>query len=422
MGSFCFTCNVSGLPIEHGTPVRYILLTKNNHKKAAEWTCYIGDRWFLRTFPIQAEYNDYGSVENLKPAFMVKAMFDPFKRDAVERGVGDNAAHDRAVYKNQSVEKWLTALWEGRVLVRGNSLDPLPPERLKKLEESIAVEEEKRPAGIPTRSRIEKLLTTAGYKLSTEFGASGYMVNRICAGFMRVRSEGGEYGKNADALEKIQGLIGAEYAVMMTVGSGMYSDPAELLVGPKPKDGQHVPFFDSLRKQKRNLPHPVCQGMIREDVWQALIEMPFDSFWNKDTSINRYYADTEAFYATWMDAIEEKDPRLAFRKMLQLRETPDNVISGHICGHSEGLTGPGFGLREAWEHTLSQKLTAAQRATFLKVVAETVRVQHVLGSLRFQWQQGSSAGPQFGEFKRHSAWLTKLADISTKEAVRRDEE
>ncbi len=36
MGSFAYTCCVSGLPIEYGDPVRFFLLTQNRTQEVAQ--------------------------------------------------------------------------------------------------------------------------------------------------------------------------------------------------------------------------------------------------------------------------------------------------------------------------------------------------------------------------------------------------
>jgi hypothetical protein len=64
MGSFDYTCAISGLPIAGGEAVRYLLLTQNPYHrgvKAGSFVCYSTDHWFPRVFPIRAKYNDYGS-------------------------------------------------------------------------------------------------------------------------------------------------------------------------------------------------------------------------------------------------------------------------------------------------------------------------------------------------------------------------
>ena len=104
MGSFDYTCCVSGLPISDGTPIRYLLLTENPYNSPAEHTCYIDDRWALRTFPLRAEYDDYGSVQIVQEGLLRDIWLEGFKRDLVERGTGDNSCHDVPVRKDMTFE------------------------------------------------------------------------------------------------------------------------------------------------------------------------------------------------------------------------------------------------------------------------------------------------------------------------------
>jgi hypothetical protein len=69
MGSFDYTCAVSGLPIGAGDDVRLMLLTQNPYhhgKKAGAMTCGMNDVWFPRTFPLRGRYNDYGGVDHIQ--------------------------------------------------------------------------------------------------------------------------------------------------------------------------------------------------------------------------------------------------------------------------------------------------------------------------------------------------------------------
>ena len=62
MGSFDFTCSLSGLGIRAGDPVKYFLLTDNPYEDT-QTVCSPHDLYVPRTWPLRAEYNDYGTIE-----------------------------------------------------------------------------------------------------------------------------------------------------------------------------------------------------------------------------------------------------------------------------------------------------------------------------------------------------------------------
>lgn len=116
MGSFNFVCAVSGLPIVAGDKVKYILLEQISTRRG--WTCYIDDRWAPRIFPVSAEYNDYGSVENIKHSLASDFSIELLKRDLVEIDIGENTSHDPAVKKTMTFEELLDPAWDGRLEVK----------------------------------------------------------------------------------------------------------------------------------------------------------------------------------------------------------------------------------------------------------------------------------------------------------------
>ena len=129
MGSFAWTCCVSGLPVEAGDSVRFLALTKNQWAKDSGWTNYVHDRWRLRTVPLRGRYNDYGSVETFKKGLIEEVFFRSFDLDVIEKETGDNAFHDVPVKPGMEQEAWLQALWEGRIEVDPNYRARLPPEK-----------------------------------------------------------------------------------------------------------------------------------------------------------------------------------------------------------------------------------------------------------------------------------------------------
>lgn len=120
MGSFAMTCAVSGLPIGGGEPIRFMLLTESNIGRTP---CYIHDLWAPRTWPIKAEYNDYGGIEETTVSAVRETWMEAFAKDLVELPVGENSAHNVATSCSMSWDKMLEALWEERISVHSRRGD-----------------------------------------------------------------------------------------------------------------------------------------------------------------------------------------------------------------------------------------------------------------------------------------------------------
>ena len=116
MGHFSQTCLLSHLPVTGGTPVRVCLLSSSPYAHSDRH----GEAWSFRSIPFRAEYNDYGSIENVHPEdqILVDLALAQFNRDAIEIPQGDNPYHDPPVTKGMPAEGWWDALWEGRLRVR----------------------------------------------------------------------------------------------------------------------------------------------------------------------------------------------------------------------------------------------------------------------------------------------------------------
>jgi len=208
MGSFNATCIVSNLPIEAGDKVRYLALARNAYDvDGSGLCCYVTGRWQLHGVPIKAEYNDYGSVENIVPGFTTDLFFKGLAMAVVEVGVGDNSCHDVPVREDMNVEQWLEALWEGRVKVSDHRALYRKISEAKELDQKLEELTGSNPqlagfydpkayeptTGIPSFRRIEKLMAEAGIEVSSGGFASGVLVDEVGSGFVRIRR--GEIGE-----------------------------------------------------------------------------------------------------------------------------------------------------------------------------------------------------------------------------------
>jgi hypothetical protein len=253
MGSFSYTCCVSGLPIEGGDKVRFLVLCQNPYhtgRSAGSHACYSTDYWFPRAFPLRATYDDYGTVEGLEPGPGLDMWLDGLREDLVERPWGDNTCHDVPTSKEMAVPQLLDALREGRMLVRDRYGDArmdlahqaacreaeakgLPPPTAKKGPEI--------PVGVPTRRRVERRLAAAGCQpcpASDAFMAPGFIVNRLRLGVCSVREAGrddtgpalGRYLETLSAAYEVE-RVGAQSGQQL----GQYHQDDYLLVRARPR-------------------------------------------------------------------------------------------------------------------------------------------------------------------------------------------
>lgn len=405
MGSFNATCIVSGLPIEAGDKVRFLTLARSAfHRDGNDYAHYVGGRWQLYGVPLKAKYNDYGSVEEIEEGFTNQLFFEALRRGVVEKGVGDNQCHDVEVRDNMTPEKWLEALWEGRVYV----LDQRP------WTGTWDPAEHQPPVGVPSLLRIENLLKQTGFSIGTDYGAEVYVLDEVSTGFIRVRF--GRNLRNSSELERILPILHtAGYAAMITVGTGTSPNYSEVLVAPLPPTDPSVHILTSglapSRHMENNQPRPVSQAMVREDVWQILLSTPVEG------NDKRYTIET--LRASAIEAVEEE---LAFRAK---RESmgPDEILARilrrdmerdktnsflYYLGPHEGLSG--FTLGAAYRLGVDLVKDPEELKAFVLDLADTVYVQWVYSDLHGQWHPSTNSG-QESKWNEHRALLLKLAKI-----------
>ena len=422
MGSFAYTCSVSGLPIHAGDNVRFMLLSSSPYTDGSLMCTMSGD-WFPRTFPIKAKYNDYGSVKDVEEGLGPELWMDGFQIDLLSVGVGENTCHDIRTSKDMSFAHMLSALQEGRIKVRSDVGDERS--RIKRVE-SLIGRKYKTPVGIPTMQRVRKLLEENGY-------AKGYLVDKLRYGHIRVRWDGlsGDYGKDLQKLKKVQKLF-KDYATVLAAGKGM--NKVDLRVFPLPNTPEYYGPGSSFKKE----PLRVVQSMIREDVWQVL------SGRSTEEDFGRSFANTEAhvkaaieLYKKFLDLVkkqptkptrefedmssEEKKKYFEYnrykREIYDLQNNRD-LVSYYLTKSEVPFT---VGLGEHFELLVRKQLPVSTVLPVLKDMAEFVQVYKNLSMIRIPWRPGNSVGPQFGEWKAHADFHRRLAEISEKE-VRKEKE
>lgn len=382
MGSFDYTCAVSGLPIGANDDVRFILLQASPYNRGG---CHAdsAECWYLRAPPIRAKYNDYGSVENVHPddESLVQLWLDGLKVDLIEKGVGDNTCHDVAVRKAMTFDELCEALWENRVEVR-RELDPNRDTKFDKLMSKYLKKTSELGQGIPSLQRIEEVIkssadievtvkenilkTAEGVELNliykkadgtdddyllrkfqnrwkqsiddkyflnvSTLGTSDgqLIVDEIQRGEIRVRVGG--YANIEESLVYLNPLLEKlqkDYAAVITCGSGSYADRAELSIRPKPgtknSDGHCFSLYQhASNKGPEKLLVRAC--MVREDVWQALLTMGVEA-WNKDYKTVNYCIDN--YRAAAKEAWDEFNKRFVKKeKRLDIDESTIELLDG----------------------------------------------------------------------------------------------
>jgi hypothetical protein len=386
MGSFSYTCAVSGLPIEAGDRVRYYLLARNPY---TDLPIYMHDIWFPRVYPLRAVYNDYGSVEDVEDGPAQQAWLDGFQEDLVERGWGDNSVHDCDTPKDMTFRHMLEAAWQQRLRVyqTGSRNRPVVPD------------------GVPTIARLGEVITSAGLEVFT--GAHGPKKIIISdAGQHTYWLRAGDLGGNTSALDRLLPAVQVSYDAEIRPGIGAYShDQNEIFVQAKDLGAPLPADPESFM---------VSQAMIREDVWQALIAIPVTT-WQGTFTVERMRASARK---TWDAVVPEwakpniYGPGYDQTILIENRDEYRRLLKGGIP-YTTGL--------DSAFRTVSRRaneMTESQIDAFLDTVGEFQHLVDVLSIARYMWQPSYANGPQFGEWKHHENVMNALAGV-TKEGADR---
>lgn len=401
MGCFDFTCALSGLPIEPGDPIRYMLLTQNPYqrgKTATRMLCYSTDAWFPRTFPLRGKYDWYGRAEDLQAGPMADAWLAGFRCDLIEKGWGDNTCHDVPTRKTDTLDDLLEAVREGRVLVRQNVGDRDLDATVERAEKLLGDAPPKRgapkvPAGIPTRRRVERALSRLPEDLAEEL-RTGVYVTRVDANTVRVRARSG-----AKTLAKLRDHLAERWAGMVTCDTGSYADSAALLLRPLPGVREYA-----IRRRDKRPGLCVAHVMIREDVWQAICRTRLVRPYDGDATIEQC---REAVSAAWSKAVD-------------LGDTFGRFMMRH---DAYGITGDAIpftvGLGTSWWHMVTEykagRVTDAERDDFLNTASELAFVMRWMSTVRFLWHPAGGC-PQSGEWRAHATLLAAYQQIADEQA------
>lgn len=393
MGSFDYTCGVSGMPIRVGENVRYMLVTENPYAENRTTPVTSMDVWFPRTFPLRATYNDYGGVRDMEEGPQQEIWLEALRSDMVERDVGDNTVHDVALRKSMPLQQILEAIPSGRLLVQQKRF-------------SSSGDKVKVPVGVPTRARVERRLRKGGKHVFDPVGRDlqppdALIVERIGHGVVRVRVSCAKvWGSDDSVLEDARAAL-KDYATIVTAGSGPYARRAEMLVfatsGAANGYFQYGDHFRSRRTKTRE--SRVGHVMIREDVWQALLMMGSGRMAN----LGAAYKKTQQAIRTYNDPLTQG----AILGLLG-DSLGDSVTTSLVARHN--IMGTSF--HEHWKLFAKRGISVKEAESFLRTVAETGAVVQALLDIRFVWRPSGSAGEQFGTFDKHYEFYRLMANVA----------
>lgn len=439
MGSFAFTCCISDMPIEYGENVRWFLLAENPFRD--NLPVYMSDLWFPRSIPVRAKYNDYGSIEGYNPDDpAIWATLEMLKQDMVEVGWGNNQCHDVPTQKGMGFGPTLEALWEGRLQIERD------PALFRFSHPSTEDEiEEHTHKGMPTIRRVAKLLMDEGFKVAgPDTGAVGYLLEQKEPGWIRVRSGG--YDRKEPALKKILPILQERYAAMVTVGTGSYSDDAEIQVMPRPKgpkDDGHILMGRDPRKKE---PLTVYQAMVHSEVWDTLIKRKFEGsvyqpkFQRKTIGFDDLRSEVQD---SWDSARKRRQEQEELLKSLEKHSEDEGVRSritslmfGDLLNdHLDTFMGsflskcpvPGaLGISDHFKLLVERHMKEPIEPKLIDPVLDDLAgfavVHSVLSGIRYWWRPSFPCGPQFGEYKDHSRFHLELRKVAQSIHKRRSED
>lgn len=442
MGHFSQTCLLSHLPITGGTPIRVCLLCSSPYSHSDRH----GEAWSFRSIPFRAEYNDYGSIQNVHPddQVLVDLAISQLNRDAVEIPQGDNPYHDPPVTRGMPAEGWWEALWEGRLQVWDNYGAKLKV---------------KVPKGVPTWRRVKKFLDRAVAKGDL---ISGSVVNRIAYGMVRVTYHG-QWEMRYEWYTAIRPILERKYKVteryehglkyheeMVAAADKLGEDPKvraslDVWFEVAPKDGEYLPVNPARKMHDERLmtalensmgaPHrprkkcDIAWAFIREDAWQAVLPMggPNYTGWRNTPTVESSVEKFRGSMARAKAARESRDRILAMRgddfakalKEVQekvpgfnLFDTPETIMQETFFSLDHLVPGGGISseISEMLQWMGSGRITPEQGEAVTRAFAE-FNVIRSIASIVCIAPRPTHGGPQDGAWEAHVAFHNAMTPV-----------
>lgn len=272
--------------------------------------------------------------------------------------------------------------------------------------------------GLPTLGRLQEALVAKGFEMSPGGSLPGYVVDEVRHNLFRVRWNEFEGVNRLEKLTAAQEAL-SDYATMITVGSGSYRDPMEILVAPKPgTENARLSYSD---------PPPrgalVEQALVREDVWQALLKGTVDRGWRSTGDTIEDYRKGIRGYLAWRKAEQDKlvaaienDPsptRLLLSELAQERRHPPEQFPGAwFFGRDDSRFTMGFS--EHWD-ILEDMGPIPEH--MIDVAAEFAFISAKMLTFRQFWRPSYYAGQEteWPRFREHFRNLLEVVEVQAKE-------
>lgn len=382
MGSYNMACCVSGLPIEPGDAIRWLLLTESSYGREDPY--YAHSVWAPRSWPMPAVYADYGAIgastedgTPLDPA-AIHVLGQSLRLDRV-RTPGSKPTN------NLSFADTLRMVQGNELLVKPVHPTHLIPKRDRKYDpEGIQA-----PPGVPTQSAVLNILGDLARDLSIT--SQGY-------GRIRIRPR----KDTVDMLAVLKRLTAkTEYAIMHTKGSGDESHRSEILVRPTP-DAKAPGHYR--RSPKHRL---VRQAMIREDIWQALIKMPrIRDYWGGDISLVRCKKSAREAWSAAMSKETLFEGVPAYAEFML--DAPEFFVRDPFYGH----VGLGTMFRLTAREWIEGRIPKLDVNAFLDSCGEFYHLHRLLTSTRYWWRPSYATGSQLAEWPLHAAFNQRIEKVA----------
>lgn len=227
MGSFNGRCAISGLPIVYQDEVKLLLI-----RPKVKYDTLDTEHWEFISYPVDGTYNDYGSIDFFEDAEDAQLLQSYINHHLIERGIGDNTAHDIAVRYDSTLKEYLDAAWE---------------KRLRLFDSHSYKTREKLGAQPDVVTKVDKLL------------GKDYIVSDL-DGQVRIRANGYHSEKEGLLTKAVSLLADHDLTGVTCPDTGLYRDGNQILINDS-----------SCERSSNPKSYNVQYVMILKSVWDMMV-------------------------------------------------------------------------------------------------------------------------------------------------------
>jgi len=464
MGSFDFTCAVSGLPIAGGTPVRLLLLQSSPFGPAGD---DVGDgerSWYLRALPVRGQYNDCGSITDVdkRDAAIAQNWLDGLGVDMIEQGWGDNTCQ---------FDELLEALWERQVRVSA-TLETGQDHKRHAENVPALFAPRKVSRGIPTSAATNRYDPSADPHMG--FGGGRAIVTDLDDGvggpcpytpdlgetMSRWRERCG-YGDDVDVPGEFvwhggewwslngDGTIGWPYRATWLIDISQLGNEDHKFIVARLRRGEvrvrvggHSSDIEAsirLTALAKRLARRYSVMLSPGDGHPQLLVHPkpgtrdgehtfrfappsLESRGRSGVPLAQAMVREDVWQALCHTIVDSVGLDASFyeRTLGQSAQWREWACRHGTIGSfiSQNPSVDGFGMNVSWLLFAGGQRDAADVDNFLDVLAQTVLVSYVLANVRYEWRPVGWTVPQCGDWKAHREFLARLLHIAQEEGQR----